>query len=195
MKTNKFEAVAIGCSSGGFHALEKILCSLPKEFNLPILVVQHLQPQSQSLMAGILQEKCVVQIKEADDKESIQPGVTYIAPPNYHLLVEEGPQLALSVDEKVNYARPSIDVLFESAADFYKDSLIGIILTGASNDGAKGLRRVKEQGGLAVVQNPEFAESRTMPEAAIREVEVDHIMPLNMIADFLVSSDRQKRVV
>ncbi len=180
-----YEAVVIGASLGGMHALKKVLMQLPQDFPVPILIVQHLSPKSDSFLIGYLDGLCEMVIKEADEKEKIMPGHAYIAPPNYHLLVETDGDLALSVDEKVNYARPSIDILFESAADFYGDKLIGIVLTGANYDGAKGLKQIKEKGGLTIVQDPLTAECDIMPRAALKMTKVDYISTLDDIGRLL----------
>ncbi len=184
-QSSMYEAVAIGVSSGGMDALSAILPKLSKDFALAVLVVQHLHPHSDNFLSIHLDRQCQVAVKEADEKEPIKPGVVYIAPPNYHLLVEEGKTLSLSTSEKVNYARPSVDVLFETAADVYQSALIGIILTGANNDGSQGLKRIKERGGLAIVQDPASAEAPTMPEAAIKTTDVDHVLSLQEIGELL----------
>ncbi len=186
MGEKNYQAITVGTSLGGFRALEVILLGLPRGFGVPILIVQHLDPNSDGLVPSLLSEKCAIRIKEADDKEAIESGTVYVAPPNYHLLVEPDRTLSLSIDEKENYSRPSIDVLFESAAEAYKGSLIGIVLTGASHDGARGLEKIKAMGGLTIVQDPETAESRIMPVAAIRQAKADYILPLPEITDFIV---------
>ncbi|MCX7922980.1 MAG: chemotaxis protein CheB [Clostridia bacterium] len=181
----KYEAIVIGASTGGMNALKVVLSALPKKFSVPVLVVQHLSPRSDSYLVEYLSKACKVMVKEADEKEKALPGYVYIAPPNYHLLVEKDRCLALSTEERVNYARPSVDVLFESAADAYGRSLIGIILTGANYDGSKGLRRIKQCGGLAIVQDPCSAEADAMPKAAIQAVNVDYVITLDKIAPLL----------
>ncbi len=181
----KYQAVVIGTSLGGMEALKTILTQLPSDFQAPILVVQHLNPHSDSFLAKYLDNLCNILVKEADEKERVVSGCVYIAPPNYHLMVEKDSYLTLSVDEKVNYARPSIDVLFESAADVYSDKLIGVILTGANSDGALGLKYIKNKGGLAIVQDPETAEASIMPSAAIKMSHVDYIVPLAHIGQLL----------
>jgi two-component system chemotaxis response regulator CheB len=128
-----------------------------------------------------------LKVKEADEKERPANGMAYIAPPNYHLLFENDQSFTLTVDERVNYARPSIDVLFETAAEAYKDTLIGIILTGANTDGSRGLKKIKDFGGLTIVQDPATAESDSMPRAAILTTQVDHVLPIEEIAEFLNS--------
>jgi two-component system chemotaxis response regulator CheB len=154
----KYDAVVIGSSAGGLNALKTIFQGLDGTFPLPVIIVQHISPDSDNYLIHILNDMNKLKVKEADEKESPVAGTAYIAPPNYHLLVESDGTFTLTVDERVNYARPSIDVLFETAAEAWRGKLIGIILTGANNDGSKGLKRIKELGGLAVVQDPETAE-------------------------------------
>ena len=161
-------AVAIGVSAGAIEALSGILPKLPGNFPLPILIVVHIPPDRRSMLSELFATRCALQIKEAEDKEDIVDGTVYFAPPNYHLQVEADFRLSLSSDEPVLFSRPSIDVLFETAADAFGEGLIGIILTGASSDGAKGLLAVSNAGGAAWVQSPETAEVPTMPEAALR---------------------------
>jgi len=179
------KAVVIGTSSGGMHALMEVLKPLPKDFAAPIVIVQHISPHSSMFIVDYLKEQCSIEIKEADEKVKIRDGCAYIAPPNYHLLIEKDGSLSLTVGEKVCYARPSIDVLFETAADAYGEKLIGIILTGANSDGSKGLARIKEKGGLAIVQDPREAEADIMPQAAIAATTVDYILELNRIGILL----------
>ncbi len=181
-----YKAVVIGASAGGMETLSSILTRLPSNFAVPILIVQHLSPESDGYMAKYLNEKSDIIVKEADDKEKIVPGTVYIAPPNYHLLIEKDETLSFTVENKVNYARPSIDVLFETAADLYQDTLIGIILTGANSDGSKGLKKIKEMGGLAIVQDPDTALVKSMPKAAIKETNVDYILSVDKITDKLI---------
>ncbi len=162
-----FQALVIGASAGAVEALLRVLPALPKDFPLAVIIVVHLPPQSDSQLAALLGSRCQMTVKEAEDKEPILPGTVYFAPPNYHLLVEPDLCLSLSSDEPVLYSRPSIDVLFESAADAYGDRLAGLILTGANSDGARGLRAVADAGGLALVQDPETANAQAMPLAAL----------------------------
>ncbi len=182
----EFQALVIGSSAGGVYALSAVLSTLPADFSLPILIVQHMHPHSKSQLASILQKKAQLSIREAEEKERIQPGVVYLAPPNYHLLVELDRHLALSIDERVNYSRPAIDLLFESAVDAYRDKLIGLILTGANSDGAAGLRRIKQAGGYALVQDPQSAEADAMPLAACSATSVDKVLPLHEIGPHLL---------
>ena len=180
-----YRAVVIGASAGGLAAVSTILSEIKSTFCVPILLAQHISPHVESHLANHFQSKTTLTVKEAEDKDPIKRGNLYIAPPNYHLLVEFDGCTALSIDPPVNYSRPSIDVLFESAADYFGKELIGIILTGANSDGAAGLKRIKERGGMTVVQSVETAEAQAMPQAAIAAVDVDHIIPLESIAHFL----------
>ena len=181
----QYQAVAIGVSAGGMDALYTILSVLPGDFPVPILIVQHISPVSDNYLARYLDEASLIKVKEAEEKIEIEPGTAYIAPPNYHMLIETDKTLSLTVDEKVNFARPSVDVLFETAADAYKKELIGIILTGANKDGSMGLKRIKEYEGLCIVQAPETAAAEEMPRSALEATQVDFILPLNSIASFL----------
>jgi two-component system chemotaxis response regulator CheB len=179
------EAVVLGVSAGGFHALSAVLPCLDRALPVPVFIVQHLSPLADTYLVEHLQEICQVEVKLAEDKETPGPAVIYLAPPDYHLLIEADYSLALSLEDRVNYSRPSIDVLFESAAEVYFDTLIGVIMTGASADGSKGLMKIKRCGGLTVVQAPETAEVDTMPRSAIESVEVDYIVPLDKLGVFL----------
>jgi two-component system chemotaxis response regulator CheB len=180
-----FELIVIGCSMGGMHALEVIFSVLPKDFPVPIAVVQHRYRTSNEGLPEFLRRRTELQVVDTTDKEWMRPGTVYLAPANYHLLVERG-ELSLSVDEAVAYSRPSIDVLFESSADAYGAGVIGVILTGANADGAKGALRIKSRGGFVIAQDPETAESPAMPRAAIEAARVDRILPLDRIGPFLV---------
>lgn len=187
----KLEAIVIGVSAGGWDALNTILPALPREFTLPVVIVQHLSPDSEGYLAQSLNKRCLLKVKEADEKEPIEPGTIYIAPANYHLLIEEDRTLSLSISEHVHYSRPSIDVLFETAAEAFGPRLIGVVLTGASADGSQGLKKIQERGGLTLVQDPATAESPIMPQAAIKTIHaegrlVDYILPLKEIAPFLM---------
>jgi|SRR5690349_10554699 len=181
----QYELVVIGCSMGGMHALQIIFGALPKDFPVPIAVVQHRYKTSNEGLPAFLRRHAKLDVVDTTDKEWIKPGTVYLAPANYHLLVERG-ELSLSVDEAVAYSRPSIDVLFESAAIAYSSGVIGVVLTGANADGARGAARIKERGGFVVVQDPATAESPAMPQAAIDATRVDRILPLDRIGPFLV---------
>jgi two-component system chemotaxis response regulator CheB len=180
-----YELVAIGCSMGGMHALQTIFETLPRDFPVPITVVQHRYRTSNEGLPAFLRRHSKLNVVDSIDKQWIEPGNVYLAPANYHLLVERG-ELSLSVDELVAYSRPSIDVLFESAADVYRERLIAAVLTGANEDGARGAMRIKKRGGFVIVQDPETAESPTMPQAALDATRVDRILPLERIGPFLV---------
>jgi two-component system, chemotaxis family, protein-glutamate methylesterase/glutaminase len=191
-----FQIVAVGTSLGGFRALQTLLGGLPKDFPLPVAIVQHRSHEESEILAPMLSTNTVLPVIEVEDKEEIQAGHVYLCPPNYHLLVEDG-HFALSTDAPVMYARPSIDVLFESAAESMGEGVVGVLMTGMSRDGAAGLTRIKECGGIAIVQDPESAEGQMMPRAAISSVAVDRVLPLQEIAPFLVelcASEAQPRI-
>lgn len=179
-----FEIVVIGASYGGLSALQVLLSELAPNFPLPVVIVQHRKKDGDDGLYEYMRKRSPLPLIEPDDKEKVEPGRVYLAPRDYHLLIEES-IFALSTESPVAYARPSIDVLFESAADVYHERVIGVILTGANRDGANGLAKIKALGGLAVVQEPESAESRAMPDAAISATKVDRILPLAGIAPFL----------
>ncbi len=181
-----YEAIVIGVSSGGMKAMKIMFSLLPKNFSTPIIIVQHISAHSDTQWIKLLNDESNLSIKEADEKEKIEKGNVYIAPPNYHLLIEKDKTFSLTIDERVNYARPSIDVLFESAAEAYKSKLIGIILTGSNNDGTKGMKRIQECGGLTIAQDPATAESRYMPASVIAAMQVDYVLPLNDIIALLI---------
>ena len=188
------EAVTIGVSAGGMRALSALLPKLPEKPTYAVIIVQHVREGSDSYLADHLGQICAIRVKEADEKESIQPGTVYMAPSGYHLLVEEDKTFSLSADPPVNYARPSIDVLFESAAGVFEDRLVGIVLTGASSDGAKGLALIKAAGGITVVQDPATAESPVMPLEAIQASKADRILTLPEIGTFLRELGEPKEV-
>ena len=189
MKKNnrrQFKAIVIGVSTGGVSALSQLLGALPADFSIPVLVVTHITPDSDDSLAKLLNTLCTIRVKEADEQEAIIPGTVYLAPANYHLLVERGDLLALSVDPPVNFARPSVDTLFESASEVYGPSLIGVILTGAGRDGSKGLLKIKNNGGLAIVQDPKDAEMNSMPGSALQLLKADHVARLKEIPGLLM---------
>ncbi len=180
-----YDLVCMGASWGGLKAVGRVLRDLPSEFDLPIALAQHRHPDSQAeTLAELLQTRTDRPVLDVEDKMPIESSHVYIGPPNYHLLVERG-SFALSVDERIQFARPSIDVLFETAAAAYGAGVIGIILTGANADGALGLARIKNAGGVAVVQDPLGAARRTMPDAAIAATVADAILPLEEIGNFI----------
>ncbi len=176
----------IGTSAGGLYALLFILEKLPSDYALPIIVVQHRSKDRKELLEEILQSKLSIKIKQADEKENIRGGVVYIAPPDYHLLIEEDQTFSLTTDNPVRFSRPSIDVMFESAAYAYKEHLLGIILTGANSDGAAGIELVSDCGGTTIAQHPLDAQFATMPEAAIKTGKISHIYTLKEIQQFLL---------
>lgn len=185
-KPSVYKAVVIGASAGGMTLIKQLVTSLPKNFSLPIIIVQH-TGSSDGFWADYLNGLSPMLVKEADEKELITPGNIYLAPANYHLLVEADYTFTLTVDERVNYARPSIDVLFETAADAYKTKLIGIVLTGGNFDGAKGLKKIQDNGGTVVIQDPKTAEAKSMPKAAIEKTEPDYILEPGQINALLMN--------
>jgi two-component system chemotaxis response regulator CheB len=174
-------AIAIGTSAGGVEALSALLPALPKGLRVPVFVVIHIPRDQPSLLVGIYSPKCALPVVEAEDKMPIAPGTVYFAPPDYHMLIDGG-CLAMSADEPVHFSRPSIDVLFESAADAYGDATLGVLLTGGSQDGSSGLEAVHRAGGVTVVQHPEDAHMPLMVDAALRRVAADFVLPLRDIA-------------
>jgi two-component system, chemotaxis family, protein-glutamate methylesterase/glutaminase len=182
------DLVMVGVSAGGLDALCVLLASLPADTGLALVIVQHRSKDSTAL-CEVLSSCGSVPVEEVVDKAALEPNRVYLAPPDYHLLVEEG-FFSLSVDAPELYSRPSIDVAFQSAADSYRDRVIGVVLTGANHDGSIGLARIVEQGGAAVVQDPATAEVPTMPAAALRAVPDATVLPLERLAEFLVSLRR-----
>jgi len=183
----KYQAVVMGSSAGGLYALKTVFNLLDERFPLPVIIVQHMSPDSDNYLPSLLNNLHKLKVKEADEKEIPEEGTAYVAPPNYHLLLETDKSFTLTVDERVNYARPSIDVLFETAAEAYHGKLIGIVLTGANDDGSRGLLKIKELGGYVIVQDPAEAESPAMPRSALEMVKADQVLTLKEIANFLNS--------
>ena len=181
------DAVTIGASAGGVEVLSMLLSSLPASCRLSFFIVMHIPRERPSLLAELFGSRCALPVKEAEDKEPIQPGTVYFAPPDYHLLIDRGPAFALSSDEPVHFSRPSIDVLFDSAADIYGERLIGVILTGANQDGAEGLATVGRAGGRTVVQDPVSAAVAYLPEAALKQGPVDLVLSLPQLRDLFAS--------
>jgi two-component system chemotaxis response regulator CheB len=190
LRTGAYGAVVVGVSAGGLEALKSILGCLPADFYPALMIIQHLHPQQCDYLVGHLNAICRLPVKEAEEKNVIEYGRVYLAPANYHLLVEADKTFSLSTDEKVNYSRPSIDVLFETAAEAYGAELIGVILTGASRDGAAGLRRIKEAAGLTIVQDPATAEFPVMPQAALETTQADHVLSIEGIGGLLCKLGR-----
>ena len=179
------EAVVIGASAGGFEALLAILQGLPATYPMPLVAVLHLPDNHESKLAELFGYRLALQVREARDKEPLAPGTLYFAPSGYHLSIENDRSFSLSCEDRVSYARPSIDVLFASAVDAYGTALAGVLLTGANYDGAAGLAGMRVAGGLTIVQDPASAEVPTMPEAAIRRMQPDLILPLAEIHSVL----------
>ena len=175
------EAVVIGTSAGGLAALSVLVAGLEATFRLPLLVVQHIPSGVPTQLAEIFQRKTGLHVKEADEKETVRGGTLYFAAPGYHLLVEQDTSLSLSQDDSVHFSRPSIDVLFESAADAWGERVAGILLTGANEDGAAGLEAIHRAGGLTIVQDPDEAEVDSMPRAALQRFAPNYILPLRDI--------------
>jgi two-component system, chemotaxis family, protein-glutamate methylesterase/glutaminase len=178
--------VVVGASWGGLSALGRLVAGLPADFPFPVAVIQHRSRDAGNLLAELLQDSAALHVCEVEDKDPIEPGQVYVAPPDYHLLVD-GPYFSLTVDPHVRYSRPSIDVTFTSAAASWAAQAVGVVLTGANEDGALGLRRIVERGGTAVVQDPATAEIPTMPAAARALVPTARVLPVEEIPDFLLS--------
>lgn len=184
---SRIEAIVVGASVGGVQALSELLPALPADTKVSVFVVLHLPRDRPSLLVDVFSPKCALPVSEAEDKQPVATGNVYFAPPNYHLLIDRGPQLALSDDELVHHSRPSIDVLFESAAEIYRDRLLGVILTGANEDGANGLAAVHEAGGVRVIQEPRTALSSLMVLSALKRQSPDLVLPLPEIAELFGS--------
>jgi two-component system, chemotaxis family, protein-glutamate methylesterase/glutaminase len=184
------DAVVIGGSAGAVSALFEILPGLPRGFP-PVLVVVHLPPSTPALLEAVFAARCAMRVREASAFERIESGSVYFAPADYHLLVEPDRRCSLSIGPPVHFSRPAIDVLFDSAADAYGSRLAGVVLTGASEDGASGLAAIREAGGLAIVQEPSTAEVATMPSAALRAVPGALVLPLAAVLGELLSLARK----
>jgi two-component system chemotaxis response regulator CheB len=179
------ELVAIGASWGGLEAVERVLSSLPEDFPAAVVIAQHRRADGDDQrLVSLLGARCSLAVREAEDKQSLGPGMVLVAPADYHLLVEPG-SVALSVDAPEHYSRPSIDVLLGSAADAYGDRAAGVVLTGANADGADGLARIARRGGLAIVQDPETALRREMPDAALHATPGARVCALDEIGSLL----------
>lgn len=185
MPNTAFEVVAMASSAGGLNALSNVLSGLREDFRAPILIVQHLDPRHQSLMASILNRRTTLVVQEAKEGDSLRPGVVYIAPPDRHLLVNSDGTLSLAQTELVHFVRPSADLLFESVAASYKEKAIAIVLTGSGSDGSMGVRAIKKMGGTVIVQDQATAEFSGMPVAAIGTGCADFILPLDEIPSAL----------
>jgi two-component system chemotaxis response regulator CheB len=180
-----YSVVGIGTSWGGLSALTTLLGGLPADFSIPVVVVQHRSNDSERLLSQLLQDATDLRVCEIEDKDELAPGTVHLAPANYHVLIEEG-YVSLTVEEPVRFSRPSIDVMLTSAADTYRSAVIGVVLTGANEDGARGLADIVMRGGRALVQDPKTAEIPIMPAAAIRAVPTAEVLPLRTLASRLI---------
>ena len=187
-----YSIVVVGTSWGGLNALRELVGKLPADYRVPTVLIQHRHRQSDHLLSTFLQERTDLTVSEVEDKAPIEPGTLFIAPADYHLLIDRG-VFTLSTEPPVRYSRPSIDVTFSSAADAYAAETIGVILTGANSDGSRGLRRIFDRGGMALVQDPTGAESPTMPSAAIRCVPGATVQTIPQIAKTLADADVQSK--
>jgi two-component system chemotaxis response regulator CheB len=182
----EYEIIVVGTSWGGLSALHQLIAGLPRDFAIPVVAVQHRHRESGQMLPSLLQDRTSLGVCEVEDKAPIVAGNVYVAPADYHLLIERG-YFSLSTDAPVHYSRPSIDVTFVSAADTYGNRSVGVVLTGANDDGSRGLKRISDRGGLAFIQSPDTAESATMPEAAIRVVPGARVLTIKEIADELAA--------
>ncbi|HEY8833548.1 MAG TPA: chemotaxis protein CheB [Gemmatimonadaceae bacterium] len=189
-----YSVVGVGTSWGGLAALTTLLGGLPRDFRLPVVVVQHRGKDSDQLLSELLQDATDMYVCEIEDKEPLTPGTVHIAPANYHVLVDAG-YLSLTVEEPVRFSRPSIDVMLSSAGDTYGSEAIGVVLTGANEDGSRGLAHIAKLGGRALVQDPRTAEIPIMPVAAIKAVPSAEIFPLDKLAPRLIELSRQRAKV
>ena len=189
--SNQYKAVVIGGSAGSFQGITKILSSLPENFNLPIVMCLHRLKHVRHGFVEALSIKSIKPVIEPYDKENIKKGNVYLAPSNYHLSLELGNSFSLATDEMVNNSRPSIDITLETAAYVYKQKLIGILLSGANRDGALGMKKIKDKGGLTIVQDPEECMIDTMPTSAMKVTEIDHILKIDQIVEFLTQLNKE----
>lgn len=186
-----YDVIAIGASAGGLHAVCTVLKLLPEDFEIPIAIVQHRAKESVAL-GEVLQDCTKLRVIEIEDKQPLEPRCVFIAPPDYHLLIDDE-RFALSTEDLVRYSRPSIDVFFDSVADAYGAGVIGIVLTGANADGSKGLKKIAARGGQALVQDPATAEIQVMPAAARKAVKSARVMTLEEIAEHLIQLEQLHR--
>lgn len=189
-----YKVVVIGTSAGGLSTLSELLSVLPYNYAVPIVIVQHRAKEQSTLLEEILQQKCKIPIRQAEEKEKIVPGYIFIAPPDYHLLIEENGTFSLSSEEPVQFSRPSIDVLFETAADAFGKGLAAIVLSGFGGDGSAGITAVNRKGGITIAQNPDDAIHPSMPEAAAKNGAVC-IYTLDEIRQFLMAISYKKEEI
>ena len=187
---NRYKAIVIGGSAGSFQGITKILSSIPEDFNLPIVMCLHRLKHVRNGFTEALSIKSKKPVIEPFDKENIKKGMVYLAPANYHLSLELGNSFSLSTEDMINNSRPSIDITLDSAAYVYKEKLVGILLSGANKDGAMGMRRIKERGGLTIVQEPKECMIDTMPTAALDATPIDYVMKVDEIIRFLIELDK-----
>jgi two-component system chemotaxis response regulator CheB len=185
-----YSVVAVGTSWGGLSAMMKLLGGLPEDFPIPIVIVQHRGKDSNDLLSQLLQDSTELTVCEIEDKDALSPGRVHVAPANYHVMLEPG-YASLTIEEPVRYSRPSIDVMFDSAAATYGPTAIGVVLTGANEDGARGLAHIVERGGRGLVQDPNTAEIPVMPKAAIKAVPSAEVLPLDRLAPRLIELSRE----
>lgn len=185
-----YSVVAVGTSWGGLSAMTKLLGGLPQDFPIPIVIVQHRGKDSNELLSQLLQDSTDLTVCEIEDKDALSPGRVHVAPANYHVMLEPG-YASLTIEEPVRYSRPSIDVMFDSAAATYGPTAIGVVLTGANEDGARGLAHIIERGGRALVQDPKTAEIPIMPNAAIKAAPTAEVLPLDRLAPRLIELSRE----
>ena len=185
-----YSVVAVGTSWGGLAALTRLLRDLPADFGIPVVVVQHRSKDSERLLVQLLQDATQLKVCEIEDKDPLTSGTVHVAPANYHVLIEHG-YASLTIEEPVRFSRPSIDVMFSSAADTYGAAAVGVVLTGANEDGARGLAHIVKRGGLALVQDPKTAEIPIMPQAAIRVVPTAEVLLLETLGPRLIALSRE----
>ena len=181
----KCEALIIGGSAGSLDVLLKVLPDLYSVLSFPIVIVLHRKPGKESLLIDLLSTKTKMTVKEIEEKEKLLSGMIYIAPPSYHVLIEQNKTFSLDASEKINFSRPSIDVTFESASEVFHDKLVCLLLSGANSDGTKGMEVVKQNGGKTLVQEPDSAMSRFMPEFALDHVDIDSVLMPGEMANFI----------
>jgi len=189
-----YKAVVIGGSAGSFPVLMQILAQLDKDFNMPIIIALHRLKHIREGLVEALSTKSVLRVMEPEDKQKLEAGVVYLAPANYHLLVELGLSLSLSTEGLVNYSRPSIDLTLQTAGYVYSKRLIGVLLSGANKDGAYGMKKIHEYGGLTIVQDPATCKIATMPEAAMQATSIDHVYSVERLIAFLNTIHRKQKM-
>lgn len=186
-RRNAFDIIALASSAGGLTALSEVLSHLPKDFPVPVVLVQHLDPRHRSLMADILSRRTPLKVKEAAEGDAMRAGTVYVAPPNHHLLINPDGRLTLSQSELVHFVRPSADLLFESVAAMHKERAIAVVLSGSGSDGSMGVQGIKKMGGTVIAQDEGSSEFFGMPGASIKTGMVDFVLPLGEIAPALVA--------